>query len=794
MRTWRLTHHDPYALTLAADAQLSSPDYCNDTIWELVLAGGEPSALAIQTTFGLRARIMRIFPRFTLGDTTLVDPDSFTQLPTLCQFYVNYARVTCSPFAGMDVTSEYWVPNSQCVSGRLRVSNTSIIPRQISIEMISLLTPMSEGQEMHPEIIQDGSSALAGQTGNLNPVFLMKDGKELRTSPYPAYITDLELMPGNTCTFNWALGAAPEVKQSFAIASELLNRTWDAEIGRLTMQSANQVVDIQTGDPDWDAALAFSQIGALQLFFGQAQKLPYPSFVLSRQPDQGYSRRYDGSDYGHLWNGQTALDTFYLASLIMPGSVELVKGLLINFLGEKTENGQVDGKPGLAGQQGHFLATPVLAALAWQVYQTTHDQAFLLEIFPALLNFINAWFGPDHDHDQDGFPEWENGLQSGFEENPTFDNWRAAGLSNDIDLVESPALGALLYHELNVLIQIARELAIPDSIAHLESRAAVLKSEIESTWESRQACYHYRDRDSHQTATGTVIGEFSPEDEIVLDKKFKKPQRLMIVLEIHGEATRSARFLIHGTTPTGQSDESITVRMFHWAGSRATATTQNVFIKIDGVEIHGLSPSDKVILKIPDIGQDDITLLLPLWARIPGDRQANNMIKKSILSSKRYWRPFGIAACPAPPSSTEPGPCPNVYLPWVHLIGEGLIAYGYQNETAELIKKVLAAVIRSLKQDHAFYKLYNAENGDRSGDKNVLSGFAPVGLFLQTLGVHIISPTHVIIIGNNPFSRPMTVKFRGLSIVREEKSTTITFPDGQSTRVTGLGAHHISLA
>lgn len=794
MRTWHLTHRDPYTITLAADAQLSSPDYVDDHIWELVLSGGEPSALAIQTTFGLRARIMRIFPRFTLGDTTLVDPDTFTQLPTLCQFYVNYAKVTCSPFAGIDVSSEYWVPNSHTVSGRLRISNTSVIPGQIGIEINALLTPMSEGQEMHPETLQDGSSVLVGQTGNLHPVFLMRDGKELRTSPYPGYISSLELMPGNVYTFTWALGAAPEVEQSAVVAYEVLTRSWDAEIARLMMHAANQMVEIQTGDQEWDAALAFSQISALQLFFGQVEKLPYPSYVLSRQPDQGFSRRFDGSDYGHLWNGQTALDSYYLASLILPGSDHLVKGILKNFFREKTENGQVDGKPGLAGQQGHFLATPILATLAWQIYQTSRDLSFLSEIFPDLLSFIQTWFGPDHDQDQDGFPEWENPLQAGFEDNPIFDRWHPAGLANDIALVESPALGALLYHELNVLIQIAKELKLTDPISLLERQAAVLKTGIESTWDSRQGCYHYRDRDTHQSSSGEVLGEFSVKDEIVLNIKFKKPQRLMIVIEIHGEATRSARFLIHGTTPTGQSDESIPFRMIHWAGSRAIATTQKVYLKIDAVEIHGLSGSDKVILKIPDLSPDDLTLSLPLWARMPGNRQANNLIKKSVLSSRRYNRPFGIAACPGPASGPDPSPCPNIYLPWIHLIGEGLLAYGYQNETAELIKKVFTAVIQSLRQDHAFYKTYNAENGNRSGDKNVLSGLAPVGLFLQTLGVYIICPTHVIIKGNNPYSRPITVKFRGLSILREEKTTTITFPDGQTTRVTGPGAHHISLA
>ena len=52
-------------LTLAADMRFSTPNYVNDHIWEMEIGSGEPSALTLRTTYGLRARSMRIFPRFT---------------------------------------------------------------------------------------------------------------------------------------------------------------------------------------------------------------------------------------------------------------------------------------------------------------------------------------------------------------------------------------------------------------------------------------------------------------------------------------------------------------------------------------------------------------------------------------------------------------------------------------------------------------------------------------------------------------------------------------------------------
>ncbi len=64
MPNWNLAAGDPLSLTLAADARLTTTDYTNDQIWELSLGGGEPAALALQTTYGLRAHWMRLFPRF----------------------------------------------------------------------------------------------------------------------------------------------------------------------------------------------------------------------------------------------------------------------------------------------------------------------------------------------------------------------------------------------------------------------------------------------------------------------------------------------------------------------------------------------------------------------------------------------------------------------------------------------------------------------------------------------------------------------------------------------------------
>jgi len=68
VRDWDLTSGEPLSLCIAADARLCQPNYGDDQSWELRLEGGEPASLAVETTYGLRARGMRIFPAFQIGE------------------------------------------------------------------------------------------------------------------------------------------------------------------------------------------------------------------------------------------------------------------------------------------------------------------------------------------------------------------------------------------------------------------------------------------------------------------------------------------------------------------------------------------------------------------------------------------------------------------------------------------------------------------------------------------------------------------------------------------------------
>jgi len=800
MRDWYLGLDDPLTLTLAADFRLCQPDYLNDHIWELEPGSGDPPALpsrtgvppvfaartvSLRTTYGLRARSMRIFARFTASGATVTAPASFAAPPRLRRFYPNFLSLNFSPFNGLEVLAEYWIPASQVIAGRLTFMNHTNQAVDMGMELCGLLVPL-EGQSLAHTQIQS-TNVLAGRTSDLAPVIFLTGGPQHGPGPYPSLSLDLHLDAGASRQLTWAQAALGDPQASFELARRTAARAWDAERARIELVNAAQTVEIQTGDPDWDAAFALSQKTAFSLFFPGNEHLPNPSFVQARLPDHGRSMRGDGSDYPSLWSGQSPLEAYFLASLL-PGAPELAEGLVRNFLSTQGKDGFVDCRPGLAGQRGRWLATPLLACLAWQSYQATENEAFLASVFPHLLAFFQVWFDPAHDRDGDGVPEWDHPIQTGFEDNPAYAVWHAWAQGVDIATVESPALAASLYRECRSLIQMAEKLGRSEELEMLQFRAVALRIETEECWNAGSAMYHYRDRDTHLSPAGKRLVKRRGTGKIKLKRSYTVPVRLLIRVQTSDKAFRRLEVTIKGQTASGDHAEQIQRQEVQWLPraqplwhmENAALTSREVYTQLNEIEVAGLEPNDQVTISTIDYTQEDQTLFLPLWAGIPEERHAASLIERGLLDTARFYHPFGVSACASLPCAQAEATCLSVQMPWQQLIGEGLLAYGYAGEAAQLVARSMNAVILNLKQQHAFYQAYHAEKGAGIGERNALAGLAPLGLFLQTLGVQFLTGGRVRLSGKNPFPWPVTVKYRGSSVTRRSDQSEVTFPDGRT--------------
>jgi hypothetical protein len=786
MRDWSLANGDPLYLTLAADSRLSIPDYLNDHIWELALGGGEPPALSLRTTFGLRAKAMRIFPRFSENGKPISNPSEFALPPTISRFYPNFLIVDYSPLPNIDAATEYWVPQSNAISGRMTIVNKSNASRKIRLEVCALLAPI-DGQSMTAKQMQM-VNVFAGETSRLFPILFMTGGPAHGTGTHPSLFLDLELGPGATRQFTWAQAATDTLQASFDLARQVAARPWEAERARLELLNTSQCIDIRTGDKDWDAAFALSQSAGFGLLFPPNQNLSYSSFVSARGTDNGYSPKGDGTDYPSSWNGQTPLEAYYLAS-VLPAS-QTAQELLKNFLAIQKGDGSIDGKPGLAGQRGRYLAAPMLAGLAWKIYETKEDVGFIKEVFPYLLKFFQAWFLPEHDEDRDGLPQWKHILQTGFDDNPLFDAWQEWSLGVNITQVHSPELEAMLYHEAMCLSKMAGLIEQNDILPLLNEHATILRNSIESTWQARTGLYHYRDRETGSSLAGKVLVKQQGSGTISPKLKFEAPIRLLIEVQTQSPAARRPEIRIHQFS-TKAPDEVISSGDYQWRNGGAVYTTQNVYPKLAKVVVKDLGDDDTVTVSTLDFTTEDHTLFMPLWAGVPDEGHAQIMIGRALLDSKRFHRPFGVPACPslsivsAQDKPEAESVSQAVHLPWNLLICEGLLKYGFRSDAARLVVHNMSAIIQNLKQNRAFYARYHAEKGTGIGERNALSGLAPVGLFMKVLGVEILSATRVKLEGDNPFPWDVTIGYKGLKVIRGTNKTEVVFANGKSVVITG---------
>jgi hypothetical protein len=791
MRKWNLSPGDPLSLTLAVDFRLCTPDYLNDQIWELEIGAGDPPAFSLCTTYGLRALTMRIFPRFSLGGITITNPASFPLSPRLSLFYPNFLSFYFSPIKGISVEAEYWVPDSHTTAGHFTITNLGSEPVRLQFELCAQLIPL-DGQNL-ASLSMRSVNILAGRSANLAPVLFLTGGPQPGPGPFPSLALDLALAGGGSRTLTWTQAALAELEDSFDLARHTATRRWEAERTKIEMVNANHFIDVYTGDPDWDVAFALSQKTAFGLFIGSSPHLPYPSFVSSRLPNQGYSPRGDGKDYPPQWSGQTPFEAWYLASTLI-GAPELAAGLVRNFIAACTEEGHLDCKPGLAGQRSHWLATPLLASLAWKTFQKTHDLDFLREVQPGLETFTNCWFHESCDRDGDGFPEWDHPLQTGLEDIPAFNFWRSfrtgdPGFEKDTRLIEagfgqgfdfpfseSPALLAFLCREAQANAQIAGILDQPENRCRWEMETGRMRTLVEECWQAVAMLYHKRDRDTHFSPKGKILRVPRVAGKHALSQSFRQPVRLLIRLELQGEGTRKPRVSLQGKNDSAELTEHLGRGDFQWGAGVAVAITRKVYTRLDEIETIGLAKRDRVSVFIMDFSAEDVTLFLPLWAGFPDLARTRDIANHSLFDPNRFGGRYGIPVCSQ--SNEISAVYRAVHIPWNALIGEGLLKYELQAEAAVLTARLMAAVIQNLKLQHAFSHTYDSESGLGMGERNTVQGLAPLGLFLDTVGISIESTRRVRLSGKNPFPWPVTVKYRGLTVTRQANQTMVVFADG----------------
>jgi len=783
MREWQLTGASPMAPRIAADARTGRTNIHDDQAWQLRLGMPAEPAISLETRYGGRVGLARVVPIWTLDRRQVIEAQGYHRPPTLTAFAPDYLRVTAEPGLNLSATLEFWTMESQAVGGRIAVRNTS--DRHRSLHLAVAAQAIRDKQALRAVFLSldDGGTALqVGRLSHLQPVLLVEGGSGTGTNPRLG--RTLDLAPGQSITVRWVLAGLVERDDSLALAHRWLARSWDGDFAAIEGR-AFAIPQIETGDGDWDAALAWSAQTVMRSFLAATGNLPHPSPVNGRQPATGYT--VGGAlagGFNAAWGGQTAPTALLIAPLVALAAPDMARGLATNFLAVQRDDGWIDAKPGLDGQRAQVLAPPMLAQLALTVYDYTKDDAFLDETLDGLVAFYTRWFKPDVDRDQDGVPEWQHPDQGANPGSPIVAANRPWAQGIDVTAIEAPDLLAYLAREAAAIRRAADIADRPEIAAEFAEHHDALIERLHAFWNDERGVFQYRDRDTHACPSGDLLYEAKGDQPLRERTPLPQPSRLLLRV-IGGQSHRpKLTCTIEGITASGKgANETLEATDFTWHRGLGVATTRTVWQAITNLTFSGLSRVYKVQVNTLDLSPHDLGLLVPLAVEGLDADMAQRTLAR-LLDPEHYWRAYGLAGCPANApgyDSSGVNGCGGTSPYLTALLADALLDRGRADAALELFERLITAQARALRDQHAFFASYDPDTGEGRGELDALTGTIPFGWFVRLVGAFVLGPDAVVITG--PWAlgeRAITWTQRGIRLERSAAGTRIAFPSGHA--------------
>lgn len=780
LRRWALDASMPFALPLAADARLSQTDYGDDQTWELHLGTGDSPALALQTQYGGRVGLVSLVPMWTHGGRIIYQQQAYAQPPQITAFAPAFLQIEAQITPALQLVGQYWVMESHAVGGCFIISNSGQNTETLRGDLFGHVVAQEKEQKLAIVAYGDQRNALAlGNLVNLRPVVVVENGQAPQDAPSPKVGVELQIAPGKSVQMRWIHAGRPDLRDSLALAQHWLRLDWQPYFAQIE-RAAQAIPQVFTGNDAFDAVIAAAYQHLAQAFLSPTASLPYASFVAARQPWQGYSARGDGTDQPRAWAGQWPVLAYMVGAAMATIDPALAQGILKNYLAVQTADGSIDYKPGLAGQREGILCLPILARLAWNIYEATEDQKFLSDTFEPLMKFFERWFARDMDADADGLPEWQNERQTGYVFTPTFavgSNWAQ---NANIHFAECPDLLAYLRSEARSLVRMAQALGRKRPAAQMEKHSAALDNLLEALW--HEGRYAYRDRDTHLTTTGvTLLDDGRGDEEHLLALPLSPANRVLVRLTGGASNVPRGKLILEGLAQDGKKiTEQADFRQFVWTYGRGVYTSEQVFSQLDRIHCEGLSRVYRIQAQTVDTTRLDINALLPLWSgRLPAQRA--EALLKLALDKKHFLRNSGLAMNSAQDPAFDPAGASGsggVWPYWMGLVIEGMLEHGYRQQAADAVENLLQAQARILAEHKKFFMFYHADQPQGLGERGHLDGLPPLHLLMQLFGVQILSAGKVRVHETFAWGRAVKIQQHGVMVERSSRKIRITFPSG----------------
>ena len=785
LRRWTLSADSPTSALIAADARLSRTSFTDDQVWDVRLGAGDQPAVTLHTRYGGRAGLVSLVPIWTIDGRQIYQSMTYAVPPTFTTLIPDTIIVDSSPVPGLSVQFMFRAHESQVLGGQITLQNTTSTPIHGRFDWFWHIGIGGHEQKLTHAALPGLPLALTTvlPVGNLTPVVMFNKGGAGDEGLSPRMGFTIALAANATVTLRWVHVGLSSVQNAVALGAAWLKLDWKPYL-EASLNASQALPQIETGDKDWDAVLSASHTRLMQSVLKAAAHYPNPTFIAGRNPNLGYSSKGDGSDHPRSWRQDP-----FTAWLILPALATIVPdvalGAFKNYLAiQAKQDGFIDALPGAGGQRLNMLSAPLLAQVAWELYQVTGDAGFAREVLPGLRRFFDRWFTQERDVDGDGFPEWQDERQMGYVAFPTFAAAQPWGQGVDLRTVESPDLAALLLMEGQALQHLAE--AVKDkSQKPLTERLNSLNTALNRLWDGTR--FRYQDRDTHESPLGRILArDAAGDEELLLAEQFDPASRLLIM--VTGGANLVPRFTIvlEGLSESGAAiTERIDSTSFVWHNRRGVFTSQRVFSQIDRVRCEGLSRVYRVTVSMPDLSGLDINALMPLAVPNLTSEQQNALIRLAT-DPTYFWRPSGLAMVSAQDPHYDPTSAKGVggvWFYWLARVAEGLQKAGASKQAGDLLRAVLSLLTTVLSTQKSFYQFYTSDEAAGSGETHHVHGIVPPALIVAALGVQIASPSRVWVGGPFGWGKAITIEQHGVVVKRSTRKINIRFPSGHKVEL-----------
>ena len=740
---------------LAADALQGEVDPCNDHIWRLTSGKGEPVALSLFTTYGLRAYGMRIFPRFHMKNEVVTNPKAFAAYPTIPFQTADFAEIRFAPFPSIDAVLRVWVPTSQVIVGQVTLSLNADSPESLLMEWSAMLEPFAGGRQMFAK--EHGvNTILAGKTRDIEPVFLLTGMPGTDASTYPSLALELALRPSVPRQFTWVLASLENEDLSFYTARKFAATSLETQQLKQEMSQQNTTVLMGSRDSSIFNHLLSNNILIKQLTLPPFGNFHHHTIVQSREEDNGFSYARDGSDSGPGWGVQTSIDAFLASRILLPSQPELLKGVLQNFLDQQSDNGCIDMLTSWTGRRSGMNATPLLAGLVLEVYSYTQDKDWLTRCFPLLLLNFKDGFSFENDRDQDGFPEWQHLLQTGLSDEFFIGSSDKQKREMLIKCTESPALTALLFKECNCLTIMAREQDDPEAAAWLAETSKQLYENIQSCWNEEESFFQYRDMLNHTLnhSNRTITYKRNGSYPVREFKSFTRFTTISVICTDDSPPSFEIQLKASKQTYT------LAAKSFTFKNLTGSAVLDSPLGEITSISINGLKKNESVSFQEADLTSFDPSAIIPFWAGAASKDQfyaflAHKLpiLEEMINTDKQF---------------------PSVYK---IMLLETLVDNAMKKEALEKFDKM--------------YGIFDEQTGVILHSRRTLNDLIPARVLLALFGIDKWNPQEIELEIDDTLLPPITVQYgqttieflQGIRIITHANGDSITLNQAGKTKV-----------